>query len=67
MPPLNRARYDSVRRDLDALGYQFAFPPESLPLVEQLTADLIAQREKLLNCERILAESEKVGFSVSYV
>lgn len=37
---MNLEKYNTVRKKLDKLGYQFHFPPDSLQLVDCLLTDL---------------------------
>lgn len=54
------ARYRTVRKHLDSLGYKHALTLDSLPLIEKLLADLIQTTESLKHFKSIAQENIEV-------
>lgn len=53
-------RFKKVRKQLDDLGYMNVLIPDSIPLVEKLTADLIQTTESLQKYKRIAKNALEV-------
>lgn len=54
------ARYRTVRKHLDSLGYKHALTLDALPLIEKLLADLIQTTESLKHFKSIAQENIEV-------
>lgn len=54
------ARYRTVRKRLDSLGYQQALSLDALPLIERLLADLIQTTESLKHFKTVAQENIEV-------
>ncbi|XP_053977812.1 centrosomal protein of 135 kDa isoform X1 [Hylaeus volcanicus] len=51
------ARYRTIRKHLDSLGYKYALSLDTLPLIEKLLADLIQTTESLKHFKSIAQEN----------
>lgn len=54
------ARYRTIRKHLDSLGYMHALSLDALPLIEKLLADLIQTTESLKHFKSIAQENIEV-------
>ncbi|KAB0799230.1 hypothetical protein PPYR_07110 [Photinus pyralis] len=59
-------RFRRVRKHLDSLGYMQVLIPESLPLVEKLTADLIQTTESLKKYKELAKETIEERDTLQY-
>lgn len=56
-------RYRTVQKHLDGLGYKQTLPLDSLPLVENLLADLIQTTESLKHFKSVAQDNIEVSIS----
>lgn len=54
-------RFESIRYQLDALGYRQYFPPDSIGLVSQLVADLLHTTDNLKQYKNIAQNTLEVA------
>lgn len=59
------ARYRTVRKHLDNLGYKQALSLDALPLIETLLADLIHTTDSLKHFKAVAQENVEVGYGDS--
>lgn len=53
-------KYQLLRQQLDELGYKQLLPPDAVPLVEKLVADLIQTTESLEKYKKIAKNATEV-------
>lgn len=58
------ARYRTVRKHLDNLGYKQALSLDALPLIETLLADLIQTTDSLKHFKAIAQENVEVSCTI---
>lgn len=54
-------RFESIRYQLDALGYHQYMPPDSIGLVSQLTADLLQTTDSLKHYKNIAQSTLEIA------
>lgn len=57
------ARYRTVRKHLDNLGYKQALSLDALPLIETLLADLIQTTDSLKHFKSVAQENVEVSYN----